>query len=172
MRSACLAVCILITFGAAESLHAQQPAAASPDEDAIQETALAFVQAYDAGDAAAVAALWTSDGEYVVGQTTVNGQPAIQQLYEEFFLAHPGSKMEVHIGSIKVLAPAVAVEQGTASVTGSLNGPPSAKRVPGYPRQAGRKMADGQRPRIGMPVPPPNRDLQELAWLVGDWTAG
>ena len=104
---------------------AQQLGARSPEQNAIEDSARAFVQAYDAGNAAAVAALWTDDGEYVNGQLTVKGRPAIEKLYADFFQAHPGSKMEVRIDSVRLVAPMVAIEQGTASVYNSPNGPPT-----------------------------------------------
>jgi uncharacterized protein (TIGR02246 family) len=170
MRSACLVVSVFIVAGVADCSFAQQPAAPSPDVQAIQKTARAFVDVYDAGNAAAIAELWTPDGEYVVGQTTLNGQSAIQKAYEEFFHAHPGSRMEVHIDSIKVLTPTVAVEQGTASVSGSPNGLPSASDYLAiHVKQDGKwRMASV---RESDEPATPRRDLQELAWLVGDWTA-
>src|SRR5262245_788892 len=108
MKRAAVWSCILgmLLLVAAWS-HAQQPGARSPEQTAIEETARAFVQAFDAGNAQAVAALWTDDGEYIVGQRTVKGRPAIQQLYDSFFKANPGSKMEVKIDSVRVLVPNV-----------------------------------------------------------------
>ncbi|MEX0643199.1 MAG: SgcJ/EcaC family oxidoreductase [Pirellulales bacterium] len=165
--------CLLGALLAAASATAQQlPAASiSPEQNAIQETARAFVQAYDAGDAQAVAALWTEDGEYVVGQTTVKGRPAIQRLYEEFFRAHPGSKMEVKIDSIRVLVPTVAIEQGMASVFNSPNGPPSSSAYTAvHVKQNGKWQMASVR-ESDLPPSKSEIDMQQLAWLVGDWSA-
>src|SRR5690349_12112600 len=94
-------------------------------EDAIRKSAKEFAEAYGRGDADALAAQWTKDGEYNIGQDTVKGRDAIAKLYAEFFKVHTGSKMTVKIDSIRVLAPTVAIEKGTAAVSDSQNGPPS-----------------------------------------------
>jgi uncharacterized protein (TIGR02246 family) len=147
-------------------------AAESPAQDqAIQQTAKAFVEAFDSGNAPAVAALWTDEGEYIVGETTVKGRPAIQQLYEEFFRAHPGSKMEVSIDSIRTLAPTVAIEQGTASVTSSSDGAPSASAYTAVHVKQGDKWLMASVRESPTPLPSARQGLQELAWLVGSWAA-
>jgi uncharacterized protein (TIGR02246 family) len=152
-------------------VRAQQPGARSPEQNAIEDTARAFVQAYDEGNAAAIASMWTEDGEYVVGQQTVKGRPAIEKLYSDFFKAHPGSKMEVKIDSIRVLAPTVAIEQGTASVFDSPNGPPTSGAYTAvHVKQDGKwRMAsvrESALPSAGSEV-----DMQQLAWLIGEWAA-
>ncbi len=169
-RTASIWFLIAALFSTA-SVSGQQAAAPSPEQNAIQETARAFVQAFDAGQAEAVAALWAEDGEYISGQRTVKGRPAIQRLYEEFFKAHPGSKMEIKIDSIRILVPTVAIEQGTASVFNSPNGPPSASAYTAvHVKQNGKwRMASVRDSEL-----PPSKsevDLKQLAWLVGDWAA-
>jgi hypothetical protein len=56
--------------------------AADPDprEAAITRTAEAFVEAFQKGDAKAVASFWTPDGDYVDPSGRVlNGRPAIEK---------------------------------------------------------------------------------------------
>ena len=126
---------------------------------------------YDKGDAKAIASLWTEDADYLNGQLSVNGRPAIQQLYEEFLQAHPGSKMEIRIDSIRTLAPTVAIEQGTATVSGSSADAPSTSaytaihvKQDGKWRMASVRESEPLSPRDGA-------DLQGLSWLVGHWVA-
>ncbi len=143
----------------------------SAEENAVRQTAKAFVDAYDRGDAEAVAALWTEDGEYIIGNDTVKGRPAIAKLYAEFFREHPGSKMQVKIDSIRMLAPTVALERGTASVSGSLNEPSSASTYTAiHVKQNGKWLMVGVRDSEA-PTIQVDRDLKELAWMVGEWTA-
>ena len=125
MKKLALLVCAAGFVLISTSARAQPPGDLSSEQKAIEESARQFVNAYDAGDAKAIAALWSEDGEYIVDQKTVKGSEAIKRMYDEFFHVNPGSKMEVRIESIRVLAPTVALEQGTASVSNSLNGPPS-----------------------------------------------
>src|SRR4051794_25945843 len=75
------------------------------EEQAIRNSAKEFVDEYDHRNAEAVAAKWTTDGEYIIGSRSVKGRAAIARLYGEFLRAHPGSKMEVKIESVRVLAP-------------------------------------------------------------------
>lgn len=142
----------------------------SAEENAVRQTANAFVDAYDRGDAAAVAALWTEDGEYTIGNDTVKGRSAIAKLYAEFFRQHPGSKMQVKIGSIRMLAPTVALERGTASVSGRPNEPSSASTYTAiHVKQNGKWLMVGVRDSEA-PTVQVDRDLKELAWMVGEWT--
>jgi len=140
-------------------------------EAAIRQSANEFVAAYDRGDADAVAAQWADDGEYKLGHESVKGRAAIAALYKDFFKAHPHSKMTVKVGSIRVIAPTVALEEGTASVSESPNGPPSATDYSALHVKQGDRwlmvsVRDSETPSIEF-----DRDLKELAWLVGEWTA-
>lgn len=162
---------ILVFLVVTSSTRAQQPGARSPEQNAIEETARTFVQAYDTADAAKIASLWTDDGEYIVGQQTVKGRPAIQKLYEDFFKANPGSKMEVKIDSVRVLVPNVAIEQGTASVFDSPNGPPSSSAYTAvHVKQNGKWLMASVRESGTLPSKS-EVDLKQLAWIVGEWSA-
>jgi uncharacterized protein (TIGR02246 family) len=137
----------------------------SAEEKAVRQTAKAFTDAFNKGDAKAVAALWASDGDYSIGRVTVKGRDTIQKLYEEFFKAHPGSKMDVEVDSVRVYSPTVAVERGTASVTGSLDnsvyldGQPIATAADYY--QSAADLAEtGEEANIPSEQPPANADPQ------------
>jgi uncharacterized protein (TIGR02246 family) len=140
-------------------------------EDSIRRSAEEFTEAYDRGDADAVAAQWTDDGEYKIGHEVVKSRAAIAALYKEFFKAHPGSKMKVKIGSIRVIAPTVAIEEGTASVSESANGPPSATDYTALHVKQGDKwlmmmVRDSETPTVQF-----DKDLKEIEWMVGEWNA-
>ena len=143
----------------------------SAEEKAVRQTAQAFTDAFNKGDAKAVAALWAPDGDYSIGRDTVKGRDAIQKLYEEFFKAHPGSKMEINVESVRVYAPTVAIEQGTASVTESPNGPPTASAYSAvHVKQKDGKWLMASVSESEMPTLL-KQDLSELSWLIGDWIA-
>ena len=58
---------------------AETRAELSPAQEAIKETAEAFVAAFNKGDAKAVATLWSEDGEMSVdGQNTATGRAEIE----------------------------------------------------------------------------------------------
>jgi uncharacterized protein (TIGR02246 family) len=141
-------------------------------EDAIRKLAKDFTDAYDRGDANAIAAQWTKDGQYSVGKDTIKGRDTIAKLYAEFFKAHSGSKMTVKINSIQVLAPTVAIEKGTAAVSESKNGPPSSSDYTAiHVKQPDGKwlmvsVSDSESPTLEF-----EKDLKEVEWMVGDWKA-
>ena len=141
-------------------------------EDAIRKSAKEFTDAYDRGDANAIAAQWTKDGEYSVGSDTIKGRDAIAKLYAGFFKVHTGSKMTVKIDSIRVLAPTVAIEKGTAAVSESKNGPPSSSDYTAiHVKQPDGKwlmvsVADSESPTIEF-----EKGLKEVEWMVGQWKA-
>jgi uncharacterized protein (TIGR02246 family) len=143
-----------------------------PEERAIRKDAKEFADAYNQGNAEAVASQWTKDGEYTVGQQTVRGRDTIAKLYAAFFKANPGSKMEVKVSSVRVIAPTVALEEGTATVTGSANGPASASSYSAVHVRQGDKWPMVSVRESEAPAVQFDRDLKELDWLVGKWTAG
>jgi hypothetical protein len=62
----------------------------SPDLAAVRKTAEEFVKAFDKGDAKAVAAFWTRDGEFLGPDgEPLRGREAIEKEYAEFFKKYP-----------------------------------------------------------------------------------
>jgi SnoaL-like domain len=63
-----------------------------PQEAAITKTAEAFVEAFQKGDAKAVASFWTPDGDYVdLTGRLLNGRPAIEKDFAHHFAENKGS---------------------------------------------------------------------------------
>jgi uncharacterized protein (TIGR02246 family) len=90
----------------------------SDDEAAVRKTADAFAKAFDKGDAKAVAALWTEQGEFVGPDgETLRGRKEIEKGYAEFFEKNPKAKLELRIESIRLLGKHTALEEGSVRVT-------------------------------------------------------
>src|SRR5262245_59328423 len=72
------------------------------DRDAILRRASLFAVAFNKGDARAIASLWTDNGESrdAAGRTFV-GRTMIEKVYNAFFKANPGEKIEVLVKSIR-----------------------------------------------------------------------
>jgi uncharacterized protein (TIGR02246 family) len=143
-----------------------------PEERAIRKEAKEFAEAYNQGKAEALAAQWTKDGEYTIGQQTVKGRDAIAKLYAAFLRANPGSKMEIKVASVRVIAPTVAIEEGTASITRSANGPASESSYSAVHVKQGDKWPMVSVRESEMPTVHTDRELKELEWMVGKWSAG
>jgi uncharacterized protein (TIGR02246 family) len=161
-------VFLVIAIGSQTTFAAEM----SPEERAIRKEAKDFADAYNQGKADDVAAQWTKDGEYTIGQQTVKGRGAIAKLYGEFIRANPGSKMEVKVTSVRLIAPTVAIEEGTASVSNSASGPASASSYSAVHVKQGDKWPMVSVRESEIPAIQIDRDLNELDWMVGKWSAG
>lgn len=148
---------------------ADQPADRSRDEKAIRAAAQTYQEALGRGDAQALAALWTPDGDIVddagrvlVGRATVS-------------LAAPSSaatrpEIAVHESGIRFVTDDVAIEDGTVEVRpagggAALEGRFSATwvRHEGTWKLAALREARGDEPSGA-------ERLADLEWMVGDWT--
>src|SRR5262245_10428220 len=71
------------------------------DRAAIRKAIQSFIKAFESGDAKAVAAHWTADGEYVTDDGTVlRGRDAIEKAYAEHFGKNSKHKVEIEVESI------------------------------------------------------------------------
>ncbi len=169
MKQFWLVICA--TFAASVLFQQVSPAAeTTAAEDAIRKSAQDFVEFWNHGNAEAIAAQWTHDGEYISGHDSLKGRKEIAKIYSEFFRSHPASKMDVKIESIRVIAPTVAIEQGTASVSDNPNGSSSASSYTAVHVKQGVKWLMASVRESEMPDVHVDGDLTELAWLVGKWS--
>jgi uncharacterized protein (TIGR02246 family) len=142
----------------------------SADEAAIRANIQAFVRAHNAGDAKAVAALFTPDALITdKDEKTVQGRAAIETTFKESFADAPQKRLEVEIDSIRFIGPDLAVEVGTTKETPAPGEPPEHDRYTvlhvkrdGKWQMALARETEGQ-------VPTNHEQLRPLAWLVGDW---
>lgn len=154
----------------APGLQAQQPAAqpaGDADHEAIVKSARVFADTFNKGDAKAVAALWTANGENrdSSGQSFV-GRAAIEKAYEEFFKANPGMKIEVLVKSVRFPAKDMAVEEGLLRFArGPKSLPETTSYVVVHAREEGQwKIALSSEGAVGQDR------LEDLEWLLGEWT--
>lgn len=139
-------------------------------EKAIRDSAQAFTDAFDRGDAKAVANLWTADGDYVdeSGQR-VRGRESIARSYAEFFAANPGEKIKIEIDDIHLLDPNTAIEDGRTSLDPAPPGPPAASRYTAvHVKREGKWLLASVRD-MRVELPASQGHLKKLDWLVGTW---
>jgi uncharacterized protein (TIGR02246 family) len=163
-------------------------------EAVIRANVDAFVKAYNARDAKAIAGLFTPEGQLLdENDHTTHGRDAIEQAFASVFAASPQGQIDVHVGSIRLLGSALAVETGTTHVidrpgaeadvtrytvvhTKSLDG----KWQMAFARDtsltqeanaAASELAAGTTgPGGNGAAQPANFErLKPLAWLVGNW---
>lgn len=168
-----------IAAGFAGTALAQNPAApeksgaAAPSPTAEETAAATLDRAYEAafakGDAKAVADLFTEDAEFTSDEgRTVSGRAAIEAMSKASFQSNKGSKLTIESGSVRLLAPGVAVEKGSTTVTGKDGDTSSALYTAVLVQKDGKWKISEVTETPHAEVSPGGR-LAELAWLVGDW---
>lgn len=149
----------------------QQVAKGTPeDEAAIRANVEAFVKAYNAGDAAAAAALFLPEGQIIGDEgEIVEGRDAITQRFADAFEESPEMTIEVFVDAIRLIGSELAMEVGSTAIT------PAPGETPEYERYTVLHVKrDG---KWSMAVvrdtpgePPTNHErLQPLEWMVGEW---
>jgi len=142
----------------------------SRDEKALQEAGAAFVTAYNAGDAKAIAALFTEDAESTDEDgTRVTGRKAIGESFAETFAANPGGKIVIRTDSLRFLSPEVAKEEGRSTVSLADGAEPDVDRYTViYVKQDGKWLQSSVREHPDLDLSPHER-LVELSWMLGEW---
>jgi uncharacterized protein (TIGR02246 family) len=171
-RLLCLLALLAIAFALTASRGTAQPGKIDPKEEeaALMKRAEAFVDAFHKGDAKAVAAFWTPDGDYT-DQTglLLKGRAAIEKAFTEFFAEHKGLKLRINITGLRFVTPDVAIEDGTTEVILPDGGPPNRAR---YTNVHVKKDSQWYLASVrDAPYAPPTnyQHLRELEWLIGSW---
>jgi uncharacterized protein (TIGR02246 family) len=93
------------------------------DRQAISRLAQEFTTAFAQGDAKALAALYTEQGEYYddTRGEAFRGRPELEKAYVELFRERPGSKIEIQSQSLRFIGHDTAIDEGLAHLqpTGS-----------------------------------------------------
>jgi uncharacterized protein (TIGR02246 family) len=99
------------------------------DEAAVRKATADFIKVVEKGDAKAVAAAWTKDGEYIGEDgTTIRGRAAIEAAYAKAFARNKNLKIEITVESIRFLSKDTAIEEGYAKSSKGSSEYPTASR--------------------------------------------
>ena len=80
---------------------------------ALMKNAQAFTEAFEKGDAKAVAAFWAEDGDYMdLDGRRLQGRPAIENAFNDFFNENKGSKLRIDVKSVRFVTPETASRMG------------------------------------------------------------
>jgi uncharacterized protein (TIGR02246 family) len=165
---AALASALLLTPGVAP---AKGPKGNPEDVGAIQKNGAAFVEAFHKGDATALAAFWTEDGDFTdeTGRH-LKGRKAIEKAFKKLFKENKGLKVQIDAESLRFVTPDVAIEDGMTAVFAAEGGPPNRARYTiVHVKKDGKWLLSSVR---DAPYTPPtnHRHLSGLEWAVGTWT--
>jgi uncharacterized protein (TIGR02246 family) len=140
------------------------------DEAALLKKAESFVDAFHKGDAKAIAAHWTADGDYTAQNgRLLTGRAAIEKAFTEYFEEHKGMKLRIDIKGLRFVTPDVAIEDGTTSVLPPDGGPPSRARYTiVHVKRDGEWLLSSVRDAPHVP-PSQYEHLRGLEWAIGQW---
>lgn len=141
-------------------------------EAAILKSAEAFVEAYNKHDAKAIADLFTEKAElWDEDGNLTKGREAIEQNFAATFKEYPEGKIEIHVESVRLLTPHIAMEEGLVIGTPAPDGPEVHTnytviqvKVDGEWKLASVSDTDAASEQLTA-----HDHLQQLGWMVGDW---
>jgi uncharacterized protein (TIGR02246 family) len=143
------------------------------DVQQIEAEVAAYVEAFNAKDAAALAQHWSESGAYVRpadGRRLV-GRKAIQREFEATFAEQPQAVLAVKVHTIRFVTSDVAIEEGTAEVTVLPDTLPSRTDYTAvHVKRDGEWQVDSIREtELPQAEGAASDRLADLAWLIGDW---
>ncbi|HVJ87502.1 MAG TPA: nuclear transport factor 2 family protein [Caulifigura sp.] len=147
-----------------------QEATPPPDEAAIHKAAIAYVDAYNAKDAAAIAALFSDKARVETADgVVVEGAERIKAGFEEAFRNEPRALISLKMDSLTLLTPDVAIEQGsTEFFPDGETLTTRSKYLVAHLRQNGQwKMVSAR--SMGEELVSSYEHLRQLDFLLGDW---
>jgi len=165
----------VVVSATAES-NAPQPAKqqdeSAADLVAIREASHAFVEAFNKGDAKTIAAMWTKDGDYVDEDgRTFAGREAIEKGYAGFFAENPHTRLRIFIDSLRLLSDTAAIEDGRTVVDPPPAGAPAVGKYTTVHVKVDGKWLMSTVRDTRVETPSAFRNVADLEWLIGAWTA-
>ena len=141
------------------------------EEAAIRKAVENYVAAFNQGDAAALAALWSPTAVYTNPRSgeQVIGREAIQAQFAGIFAEAKGAKLEAKTDSIQFISPSVAVEQGTAKVVIPEQTPEETEYTAVYIKRDDQWLLDRVTEEDVVITPSHYEQLKDLAWMTGSW---
>ena len=136
------------------------------DEEAVRKATADFLAAVEKGDAKAVTAFWTENGEYIGEDgTTLRGRAAIEAAYTKHFAKHKNLKLETTIESIRFPSRDTAIEEGYAkSYRDNVEHATTSKYSVLHVRENDRWLM-----ALLREWPDEGVALRDLDWLIGTW---
>jgi uncharacterized protein (TIGR02246 family) len=168
--------CTTLFWSVGYAVGADDPAPGGRADDApdideqIRANAAAFVEAYNAHDAQAIAGQFAAAGEFVDQDGNVfTGPEAIGDEFAAFFEAFPKTSIEMEVESVRQVAASVVVEEGVAVVATAASEATDRRRyLAVHVREKNAWRIATTRSLEAEPALP-REQLAPLAWLVGDW---
>ncbi len=141
------------------------------DEAAILAAVDSYATTFNKGDAKALAAHWTENGEFVMpGGEVLKGRQALEEDFAAYFQENPDAKLELLETQIKMLSPHVASETGIARVIVEGQQPSETTYEAIHVKTPDGWRIDTVKEEAPPKAPPSHYEqLQALQWMIGTW---
>ena len=142
------------------------------DEVQIGNSLNEFVAAFNEKNAEKLAACWTETATHTDRETgeRTEGRAAIQADFTKVFTAEPGIKLSASMTRAKMVTADVAQVEGQTTVIGG-DGVPVESVFSAIMTRSGEKWLFDSIEETTAPIPATPADaLQQLEWLIGEWT--
>jgi uncharacterized protein (TIGR02246 family) len=162
---------IILCAGAPCWLLAQQSNPRDADEAAIRESVASYTAAFNKHDAKALAATWSPEAVYTnpVSGEEVTGREQIERQFAGVFAGLKGAKLDTKIDSIRFVSPNVAIENGTATVTGADGKSSASTYTAVHVKRDGKWLLDRVTEQDEPEVVSRRDRLKDLEWMIGKW---
>jgi len=148
------------------------PSGDAADLEAIRQSEATFKTAFDSGDAKAVAAHWTENGEFVdESGRRLQGREAIEKEFAAFFAANPGVKIISNIEQVRLINANTAIEDGTDVVEPAPAGAPGTSRYTAIHVKKDGKWLMWSVRETRVEIPSNYGHLEDLEHMIGNWAA-
>lgn len=172
MRRIWIGAAVSLLALAARPLNGRAGEAASRerDEEAIRQTAAAYVEAVNRGDLRAVAEFWTEEGDFVDEADRMGKGRTLAA--QEQIDAERNKTLTATLNSVRFVTADVAIVDGIARLAPvPPGGPPMNHFTAVWVRSGGRWLLDAVRESAVSAEPSHHDRLKEIEWLLGDWAA-
>ncbi|MGI9241801.1 MAG: SgcJ/EcaC family oxidoreductase [Verrucomicrobiales bacterium] len=161
----------ILTVLASIGLSAPSWAEDSAAKEISIKSADAYVAAFNKGDAAGIAALFTEDAHYTVDSgDLIEGRAEIESRTKAFFSASPDARLGLVVESARFLTPEVILEKGFARVSGTDD--PDMTRYSATQVKKDGKWLIAELEETTLPSADPGAEaLSSLEWIIGKWKA-
>ena len=139
-------------------------------ETAVRSAAAVTVEAFNAGDAAKIAALFAEEGELIDEDGNIfAGREEVGGLFREFFGKFPGSLLDMEVTEARPLGDELAIEEGIRRITTPDGAAAQMVYTAIRKRQGDTWPIVSYREYADDPLPTPQEMLAAIDWLVGEW---
>lgn len=142
-------------------------------EVAIRTEIDSYVDAYNRGDVDAVLSHWADDAEYLLSTgERVQGRDALRKVFTEALAEETRGTIDVPDAYVRILSDTVATEEGVARIVRPGAPAEETSYLAIYVKQGDDwKLTTVRETEVApAPVSASAEQLQQLEWLVGEWT--